>query len=74
MRNTMLALGLGSLLLAGCAADPSNAEASASRDDAYTPTGSNIPRRNPKRSDIPTATSGQLGTLLRGTGAAGPSN
>ena len=74
MRNTILAFGLGSLLLAGCAAGPANADRSASRDEAYTPTGSNIPRRDPKRSDMPSVSSGQLDTLVRGAGGGRPAN
>ena len=68
MRTTILAIGLGSLLLAACAADPSSAERTAARDEGYIPTGSNIPRRDPKRSDMPSVTDGQLGAIMRGTG------
>ena len=70
MRTTILAIGLGSLLLAACAADPAaTTERTAVREEGYVPTGSNIPRRDPKRSDMPSVTDGQLGSILRGTGA-----
>ena len=68
MRTTILAIGLGSLLLAACAADPASSERTVARDEGYIPTGSNIPRRDPKRSDMPSVTDGQLGSIMRGTG------
>lgn len=71
MQRTIAVLGLGCLLLAGCASGPED-EATARREEGYVPTGSNIPRRDPKRADIPAATSGQLDTLSRGSlGPAG---
>lgn len=67
MQRTIAALGLGCLLLAGCASGPENETTTARREEGYVPTGSNIPRRDPKRSDIPAVTDGQLGTFTRGT-------
>lgn len=72
MHKTILALGLGSLLLAGCAADPANAERSAIRDEGYTPTGSRIPRRDPKPSDMPAVSSSGLDALSRSVGLPRP--
>lgn len=67
MHRTIAALGLGCLLLAGCASGPETTEATARREEGYVPTGSNIPRRDPKRSDIPSASNGQLESLTRGS-------
>lgn len=67
MQKTIAALGLGCLLLAGCASSPESATP-ATHEEAYTPTGSNIPRRDARRSDVPAVTSsGHLGTLSSGT-------
>ena len=71
MRTTILAIGLGSLLLAACAADPAaTGDRTVAREEGYIPTGSNIPRRDPKRSDMPSVTDGQLGAIMRGAGPA----
>ncbi|WP_427915397.1 hypothetical protein ACPWT1_10985 [Ramlibacter sp. MMS24-I3-19] len=72
MRPTILAIGMASLLLVACAADPAAGERAAIRDEGYIPTGSRIPRHDPKPSDIPAVSNGQLGTIVRGTGAAQP--
>lgn len=74
MQRTITALGLGCLLLAGCASGP-DSDNTARREDTYTPTGSNIPRRDVRRSDVPAVTSsGQLGTLSSGTSMPGRAN
>ena len=72
MRHTILAFGLGSLLLAGCAADPTDRQTSASRDEPYTPIGSNIPRRDPKRVDVPIGS--EMGTMTQRAGGGAPRN
>ena len=64
MQRMTIAFGLGCLLLAGCAADPAT-ETAVRRDDAYIPTGSIIPRKDVKRSDVPAVTSAQQMTILR---------
>lgn len=69
MQRTIAALGLG-LLLAACASAPETEATAARREEGYVPTGSNIPRRDPKRSDVPTVSNSQLETLTRG--ALGP--
>jgi hypothetical protein len=66
MQRTIAAFGLGCALLAGCADTTTTADSRPARDEGYIPTGSNIPRKNPKRSDMPSVTSGQLDTLVRG--------
>jgi hypothetical protein len=48
-------------LVAGCAADQSGAT-SPQADQAYTPTGSNVPRRTAPKADKPAAQAGQSGT------------
>ena len=68
MTRTITALGLAGLLLAGCAAESVTTAEQTRRDEGYTPTGSNIPRREPKRSDVPAVSNSQLDTLLRGAG------
>lgn len=68
MQKTIAALGLGCLVLAGCASSPGSATPATHEEEAYTPTGSNIPRRDARRADVPAVTSsGHLGTLSSGT-------
>lgn len=55
MTRTFASIGLIScILLAGCAADQS-AASSPQADPGYTPTGSNIPRRAPAKTEQPAA-------------------
>jgi hypothetical protein len=72
MRHAIVAFGLGSLLLAGCATDPASADRSASRDEAYTPIGSNIPRRDARRVDVPIGS--EMGTMTQRAGGGAPRN
>jgi hypothetical protein len=67
MHRTIAALGLGCLLLAGCASGPETESTAARREEGYVPTGSNIPRKDPKRSDIPAASNSQIESLTRGS-------
>jgi hypothetical protein len=64
MKAFIAAFGLGCALLAGCAETTTTADSRPAREEGYVPTGSNIPRKEPKRSDIPG--SGSLDTLVRG--------
>ena len=54
-KTTIAAFGLGCALLAGCAGSTTPDTRSA-YEDAYVPTGSNIPRRDVKRADVPAST------------------
>ena len=64
MKVFIAAFGLGCALLAGCAETATTADSRPAREEGYVPTGSNIPRKEPKRSDIPT--SAGVDALVRG--------
>lgn len=56
-------------MLAGCA---SNGVPLASTDEPYTPIGTNIPRKNTGRDDVPTIVSKQTLENDRNMGSTGP--
>jgi hypothetical protein len=70
MFRTITILGLAGLLIAGCAAGPVETADRTNREEAYTPIGSNVPRRGgqPRAVDVPIG-GGQIDTV-RGPGAA----
>ena len=65
MQRTIAALGLGCLLLAGCASGP---ESNTAYEEGYVPIGTNIPRKGakqPEPSSVPTG----MGPYTAGRGA-----
>jgi hypothetical protein len=60
MTRTIASLALLCSLMAGCATEGTGP--GAARDEGYTPTGSNIPRRSAPKAEQPAVQAGQTGT------------